>query len=138
MTPGCAASSYAALTLWYLGYPDQALKRSHEALTLAQELSHPFSLAVCPGAMLPRLHQLRREGQEAQERAEAADYTLYRARVSVLSWHGELSMRGWALAEQGQGEEGLPRYARAWLPPGHGGRVNGRIFLPCWPRRMGK
>ena len=30
-----------------LGYPDQALKRSHEALTLAQELSHPFSLA-CP------------------------------------------------------------------------------------------
>ena len=35
----------AALALWFLGYPDQALKRSHEALTLAQELSHPFSLA---------------------------------------------------------------------------------------------
>ena len=45
MTPGCPALSNAASALWYLGYPDQALKRSHEALTLAQELSHPFSLA---------------------------------------------------------------------------------------------
>ena len=29
------------LALWLLGYPDQALQRSHEALTLAQELAHP-------------------------------------------------------------------------------------------------
>ncbi len=29
-------------TLWLLGYPDQALQRSHEALTLAQELAHPL------------------------------------------------------------------------------------------------
>ena len=28
-----------------LGYPDQALQRSDEALSLAQELSHPFTLA---------------------------------------------------------------------------------------------
>ena len=53
--PGVACLSYAAWTLWYLGYPDQALKRSHEALTLAQELSHPFSLAyawaVLPGSI---------------------------------------------------------------------------------------
>jgi tetratricopeptide (TPR) repeat protein len=37
--------SFAAWTLWYLGYPDQSLKRSHEALALAEELSHPYSLA---------------------------------------------------------------------------------------------
>ena len=43
--PGVVCLSYAAWALWYLGYPDQALKRSPEALTLAQELSHPFSLA---------------------------------------------------------------------------------------------
>ena len=48
MDPGVTASSYAAWALWYLGYPDQALKRSHEALTLAQELSHPFSSGLCP------------------------------------------------------------------------------------------
>jgi hypothetical protein len=55
-----------------LGYPDQALTKSHEALTLAQELSHPFSLAyVLDFAAL--LHRLRREEQAAQERAEAYD-----------------------------------------------------------------
>lgn len=32
--------SYAALTLWLLGYPDQALKQSHAALSLARDLSH--------------------------------------------------------------------------------------------------
>ena len=30
------------LVLWQLGYPDQALQCSHEALTLAQTLSHPY------------------------------------------------------------------------------------------------
>ena len=33
------------LTLWSLGYPDQALKMGNEALALAQALSHPLSLA---------------------------------------------------------------------------------------------
>ena len=39
---GCL--SHAAMTLWQLGYPDQALKRGNEALTLARGLSH-LSLA---------------------------------------------------------------------------------------------
>ena len=59
------------LGLWYLGYPDQALQRSHKALTLAQELAHPFSLAFAL-VIAAWLHQFRREGQVAQERAEAA------------------------------------------------------------------
>ena len=63
-------ASPCGLALWVLGYPDQALKRSHEALTLAQELSHPFSLAYALDAAL--VHQFRREGQATQERAEAA------------------------------------------------------------------
>src|SRR5262245_31826022 len=60
--PGVACRFLAAWTLWLLGYPDQALARSHEALALAQELSHPFSLAY---ARLARaiVSQLRREVQ---------------------------------------------------------------------------
>jgi hypothetical protein len=42
--PGVACLAVVAYVLWLLGYPDQALQRSHEALTLAQELAHPFSL----------------------------------------------------------------------------------------------
>src|SRR5262249_11647725 len=41
--PGITCLIYAAYVLWYLGYPDQALRRSWEAIKLAQELAHPFS-----------------------------------------------------------------------------------------------
>src|SRR5262249_46060874 len=43
--PAVRCLSYVAWSFWSLGYPDQALKRSQEALTLAQRLSHPNSLA---------------------------------------------------------------------------------------------
>ena len=44
---GCSVFSYLANVLWLLGYPDQALKRSREALTLAQETVSPFKLGCC-------------------------------------------------------------------------------------------
>src|SRR5262249_10224539 len=43
--PGVISRGYAAWSLWHLGYPDQALQRVHEALALAEKLSHPFSFA---------------------------------------------------------------------------------------------
>jgi predicted ATPase len=67
--PGVSCQMYAAWTLWFLGYPDQALQRSHEALRLARELSHPLSLAMAL-SFATRLHQLRREGPAAQAQAE--------------------------------------------------------------------
>ena len=97
--------SGAALVLWLLGYPDQALKRSQEALTLAQELSHPFSLAFAL-SIAAQLHQRRGERQAAQERAEAT-ITLC-TEQGFPSWLALGTIyRGWALAEQGQREEGM-------------------------------
>jgi predicted ATPase/class 3 adenylate cyclase len=102
---GVIFRSWAALALWCLGYPDQALWRSREALTLAQELAHPFSLAyaICFAGMFC---QLRREVQDAQARATAEialcteqGFALYLARGTIL--------RGWTMAEQQQGAEGL-------------------------------
>ena len=57
--------------LWWLGYPEQALPWSHEAVMLARELGHPFSLgfALFLTSWVP---QFRREGPLAHERAEAA------------------------------------------------------------------
>src|SRR5262249_19648148 len=43
--PGVACRVHAALTLWLLGYPAQALGHIHAALTLAHALRHPSSLA---------------------------------------------------------------------------------------------
>jgi predicted ATPase len=95
----------AALVLWELGYPSQALQKSHEAVTLAQELSHAYSLVLAL-SFAARLHQCRREGQAAQDRVEAAialcteqGFAQYFARGTIL--------RGWILAEQGQNEAGI-------------------------------
>src|SRR5262249_48960238 len=68
--PGVACQAWDAWALWLLGYPDQALQRSQEALILAQELSHPFSLAFAL-AVTTIFHQFRREVQLVLERAEA-------------------------------------------------------------------
>ena len=70
MEPGVFGLSYAALVLWHLGYPDQALPKSDAALTLAQELSHPYNLAAAR-VFAAMSHQLRRERALTQERAEA-------------------------------------------------------------------
>jgi predicted ATPase len=103
--PGVFCLSFAAWTLWLLGYPDQALQRSHEALTLAQEASHPLSLTYALH-LAARLHQFRREGQTTQERAEAAITLSIEQGFPVwVAWGNVL--RGWALAEQGQREEGI-------------------------------
>lgn len=43
--PGVVGLSYLAHVLLILGYPEQARVRNEQALTLAEELAHPFSLA---------------------------------------------------------------------------------------------
>ena len=68
--PGLMALGFAAETLWYRGYPDQALERVRHALSLAQALSHPLSLVAALSAVA-FVHLFRREGQEAQAQAEA-------------------------------------------------------------------
>ena len=116
---GVVSLSYVALALWHLGYPDQALKRIHEALTLAQELSHPYSLTFAL-SVAARVHQFRREGQAAQERAEAA-ISLSTEQGVVLWLAAGTIWRGWALAEQGQIEEGITQMAQgigAWRATG--------------------
>jgi predicted ATPase len=103
--PGVCCQDFWALTLYSLGYPDQALKKVDEGLTLAQELSHPLSLAVAL-YYAARLHQTRRERQEAQARAETL-ITLSREQGFALALAWGIIYRGWALAEQGQVEEGI-------------------------------
>ena len=136
--PAVSGLSYSAWALWLLGYPDQALKRSQEAATLAQELAHPLTLSVAQ-MFSPVLYQFRQEWQIAQERAEEV-VTLATERGFIsgpLAWG--MVLRGWALSEQGQREEGITQIRQgmaAWRATGaEAGRT---IFLPYWPRHMGK
>jgi tetratricopeptide (TPR) repeat protein len=94
-----------AQVLWWLGYPDQALQRSHEALTLARELAHPASVATAL-IFAAEIHMLRREGQSTYEQAEAA-LGLAREQGFAFRVAQATILRGWALVEQGRGEAGL-------------------------------
>jgi predicted ATPase len=103
--PGVLCRGFAAKTLRLLGYPDQALKRSHEALTLAKDLSHPQSVAFAL-YVAGVLRHFRREGHAAQERAEA-EIALSSEQGFPLWLAWGTMLRGCALAEQGMGEEGI-------------------------------
>jgi predicted ATPase len=102
---GVVCHIYAAWTLWWLGYPDQALVQSHEAVTLAQQVAHPFSLGFTLSAAAV-FHQLRREARTTQDRAEAA-ITLATAQGFPIWVAYSAMLRSWALAQQGQAQEGI-------------------------------
>jgi predicted ATPase len=111
--PGVAMRCFAAWALWFLGQPDQALQRIHEALTLAHELSEPLGLAHAY-LFAAVLHQLRREERMAQECAEAA--------IAVSSDHGlvlyqamAMTMLGWARTEQGRLADGIEQMRQGLL-----------------------
>jgi len=105
MDTGVILLGFVAWTLWFLDYPDQAQKRSHEVLTLAQELAHPYSLAWAL-IYVAWFHQFCREGQAAQARAEAAMTLATEQGFAQIAACGTIS-RGWALAEQGKRAEGM-------------------------------
>ncbi|HEY5868220.1 MAG TPA: hypothetical protein VI542_22100, partial [Candidatus Tectomicrobia bacterium] len=103
--PGVACRLYVAATLWLLGYPEQALARLHEALTLAHALSHPFSLA-CARCWATFVSQFRRDVSAAHEHAEAAVALATEQGFPIWAALGT-TLRGWALTMQGQDEAGV-------------------------------
>jgi TOMM system kinase/cyclase fusion protein len=103
--PGVHSLSYATLTLWLLGYPDQARKRSLEALALAQELSHPFSIAFALIHVV-HTHRFTREVKATEERAKEL-HVLSSEQGFPLPLAFAAAHEGWSLAEQGLVKEGI-------------------------------
>ncbi len=96
---------HMALALWVLGYPERALKTSEEALSLAHELSHPFTLAFAFFGMA-QLNQFRREVQATLERAEATIALSNEQGFPAWVEYGT-PLRVWTLVMQGNTEEGI-------------------------------
>ena len=76
--------AYKACCLWCLGYPDQALKYSQEALALAREQGHPFSLIDVLSYAGCHFNSMRREAQALNEYSE-----------QMLGMANEKSFHGW-------------------------------------------
>ena len=116
---GVICHSLAAWTLWYLGYPDQGLARNDEAVTLAQQIVHPYSLCYAL-SIAAVFHQFRREVRAVQERGEAA--IILAQEQGFPSWMAQGAiLRGWVLAQQGQAQEGIEQIRQgltAWRATG--------------------
>jgi predicted ATPase len=96
------------LVLWMRGYPDQALAQSQEALTLAQEVTHPLS-RVLAQVWLACLHQFRQEAQATHDWAAGSVTLAAQQGFSALfvAW-GTVPL-GWALTQQEQWAAGMTK-----------------------------
>jgi predicted ATPase len=121
---GVTHRCYLALTLWHLGYADQAFRVDRETRELARTIGHAFSLghAVDFSACL---HQFCRLGAEA--RAAGEEETALATEQGFPLWHacGTLHKAAGMLL-QGRREEALPlllRGLKAFRATGAGVRV---------------
>jgi len=102
---GLSALAYDACCLWCLGYPDQALSRSREALALARELGHPMSLAEVLYFAGCLFNKMRRDAQALEGSSEEL---MPLSNEKVPAWSGGgTTRRGEALAMLGQVQEGI-------------------------------
>ena len=97
---------YRSLALWQRGYPDQALQKNQEALSLARQLSHPLSLAHLLTLSSLLFTRFRREEHLAQDCITET--------IAVSHEHGfpffgacGLILQGWTVAELGQVKAGI-------------------------------
>ena len=99
------AFSYLALTLWYLGYPDQAVKAAQSTLSIAIASPHSNSLGMGLSHTALLYLNLRDEVQ-TQRSAEAA--INLSSEGEFAQWMAEGAIfRGWVLAQQGREAEGI-------------------------------
>jgi len=108
---GVFCHAYIGHCDWHLGYSDRALKAAEEALSLAREVSHPFSVALAL-AYLAMLRQFRREPEEALKKAEEAHGLCQEYRFDYYAAWSAL-VRAWAIAEQCRIGDGVSAYDAA-------------------------
>jgi predicted ATPase len=117
--PGVDCLCRSSWVLCLLGYPDQALTRSREALALAEKLSHAHSLAFA-SFYASVLHQFRRETQAVLK--QAAVTIALSQQGGFGQWlAGGMILRDWARAEPRPTEDNIAQLCQslaAWHATG--------------------
>jgi len=103
--PGVCCRLHSGLTLWALGYPDQALKSVQEALSLARELSHPLTTAQAL-YFAGSVYYHRGESRAAEENAQALVTVGTAQGFSYWAEVGSILLAR-LLVEEGRSEEGI-------------------------------
>lgn len=124
---GSAAQGFEAICLWQLGYPDQAFHKAEKALSLAQELGHPFSLGLVQ-ILRTMLHQvLGRCAAVSEEATQAIEFAEENGFPSHADWGKPLL--GWAMARTGSKREGLNLIREAISSVTQAGSQNFRSYF---------
>jgi predicted ATPase len=124
---GVFAQRQLATVRWLQGYPEQALTLVYQALTLAEELDHSFSLAGAL-AITCLVHCYRREVSEVKDWADRTITLTTQHGIELWKLSG-MMCRGWAMATQGQAKEGIEQICHgldAWSASG------ARTLLPLY------
>jgi predicted ATPase len=103
--PGVGCLVYGGVTLWHMGYPDQALRAAAAGRKLAEELANPFNVAqaLYYGAVT---HLCRRDAERVREWASAL-MELCDEHGFALLFAGGVVLHGWALAALGRVATGI-------------------------------
>ena len=118
--PGVQCRTTASRTLWFLGYPEQALELAQEALARAGELVHTYSLvdALSTGGAMLNLFLGDLDIAQAQAEASLALASEYEFRGFAEQANMQL---GRVLVGQGRLKEGIAQLRRglkAWETTG--------------------
>ena len=137
LASGVTCLAVTANVLWCLGYPAQAIQRSQEALALAQELAHPYSLAAAqvPGLPTCITGVVRRRQYRRRLRPSS---TWRRCRGFRSIWHlGPAGEAGrWPCRARVQ--RAWTRCVRAWQPLWlQDRRCRSRYIWSCAPKQRG-
>lgn len=95
------------LTLWLLGYPDQAKGKQREALTIAETINDPFFTTII--LFFATMHYSYGYAAEATAAAAQKMLQLDAQYHFPLTYASGLVSDGWALAQQGNLGEGIRR-----------------------------
>ena len=102
---GVSCNDWAALSLWFLGHPDQAVARAERALAMAAVPGRAYSVTTAQ-AQMSVLRQFRGEPEEAlawaDETVRSGMERGYAYRVAM----GRV-LRGWAHARLGDARDGV-------------------------------
>jgi class 3 adenylate cyclase/predicted ATPase len=101
--PQAASLLLLSWDLWFLGYPDRSLSRVSEALALAQDLGHPYTVAFAH-YMTSVVHLLRGDAARAFESAERSFEISQEQRFSLYVILSRIS-RGRAVGDLGRIDE---------------------------------
>jgi predicted ATPase len=115
---------YLAQVLVLLGYPDQAVERLTQCLTLTHEHNRPFGRAYAL-FFAASCYQCRREAQKVQELAEEAIVLAQEHGFAQWLWNAQVR-RGWACARQGRHDEGKAAIEQSLMGHATSGSRSGR------------